>query len=290
MIPSSFEYHRPASLDEAVSLLQEHGDDASLLAGGHSLLPAMKLRLSAPEHLVDIGRIEELREIRSEGDDVVIGAGATHRDVEASGAVAGGAPLLAQAAAVIGDVQVRNAGTIGGSLAHADPAADYPAAVLASEGSVEVTGPDGARSIAAADFFVELFATALQPGEIITAVRVPAPGAGTGTATGTSYLKFPHPASRFAVCGCAAAVTVSGGACSRARVAFNGIASAAFRDAGVEAALSGASLDEESVRSAVATAAEGQELLADSFAGEDYRRQLARVYARRAVLAAAAAA
>jgi carbon-monoxide dehydrogenase medium subunit len=286
MIPSSFEYHRPASLDEAVSLLQEHGDDASLLAGGHSLLPAMKLRLSAPEHLVDIGRIEELREIRSEGGEVVIGAGATHRDVEASGAVAGGAPLLAQAAAVIGDVQVRNAGTIGGSLAHADPAADYPAAVLASEGSVEVTGPDGARSIAAADFFVELFATALQPGEIITAVRVPAPGAGTGT----SYLKFPHPASRFAVCGCAAAVTVSGGACSRARVAFNGIASAAFRDAGVEAALSGASLDEESVRSAVATAAEGQELLADSFAGEDYRRQLARVYARRAVLAAAAAA
>jgi carbon-monoxide dehydrogenase medium subunit len=286
MIPSSFEYHRPASLDEAVSLLQEHGDDASLLAGGHSLLPAMKLRLSAPEHLVDIGRIEELREIRSEGGEVVIGAGATHRDVEASGAVAGGAPLLAQAAAVIGDVQVRNAGTIGGSLAHADPAADYPAAVLASEGSVEVTGPDGARSIAAADFFVELFATALQPGEIITAVRVP----GTGTATGTSYLKFPHPASRFAVCGCAAAVTVSGGACSRARVAFNGIASAAFRDAGVEAALSGASLDEESVRSAVATAAEGQELLADSFAGEDYRRQLARVYARRAVLAAAAAA
>ena len=290
MIPSSFEYHRPASLDEAVSLLQEHGDDASLLAGGHSLLPAMKLRLSAPEHLVDIGRIEELREIRSEGGDVVIGAGATHRDVEASSAVAGGAPLLAQAAAVIGDVQVRNAGTIGGSLAHADPAADYPAAVLASEGSVEVTGPDGARSIAAADFFVELFATALQPGEIITAVRVPAPGAGTGTATGTSYLKFPHPASRFAVCGCAAAVTVSGGACSRARVAFNGIASAAFRDAGVEAALSGASLDEESVRSAVAGAAEGQELLADSFAGEDYRRQLARVYARRAVLAAAAAA
>ena len=140
MIPSSFEYHRPASLDEAVSLLQEHGEDASLLAGGHSLLPAMKLRLSAPEHLVDIGRIDELREIRSEGGDVVIGAGATHRDVESSGAVAAGAPLLARAAAVIGDVQVRNAGTIGGSLAHADPAADYPAAVLASEGSVEVVG------------------------------------------------------------------------------------------------------------------------------------------------------
>ena len=286
MIPSSFEYHRPASLDEAVSLLQEHGDDASLLAGGHSLLPAMKLRLSAPEHLVDIGRIDGLREIRSEGGGVVIGAGATHHDVESSSAVAGGAPLLAQAAAVIGDVQVRNAGTIGGSLAHADPAADYPAAVLAAEGSVEVVGPGGARSIAAADFFVELFATALQPGEIITAVRVPAPDAGTGV----SYLKFPHPASRFAVCGCAAAVTVSGGTCSSARVAFNGIASAAFRDAGVEAALAGASLDEESVKAAAAGAAEGQELLADSFAGEDYRRQLARVYARRAVLAAAAAA
>jgi carbon-monoxide dehydrogenase medium subunit len=286
MIPSSFEYHRPTSVDEAVSLLQEHGEDASLLAGGHSLLPAMKLRLSAPEHLVDIGRIDTLREIRTDGGDVVIGAGATHHDVESSEAVVSGAPLLAQAAAVIGDVQVRNAGTVGGSLAHADPAADYPAAVLASEGTIEVLGSGGTRSIAAADFFVELFATALEPGEIITALRVPSIASGTGTA----YLKFPHPASRFAVCGCAAAVNVDGGTIGSARVAFNGIASAAFRDAGVESALAGSSANEDSVRAAVADAANGQELLADSFAGEDYRRQLARVYARRAVLAAAGAA
>ena len=283
MIPSSFEYHRPTSLDEAVSLRQEYGDDASLIAGGHSLLPAMKLRLSAPEHLVDIARIDGLRQIRNDGDDVVIGAGATHHDVESSDPVVQGAPLLAQSASVIGDVQVRNAGTVGGSLAHADPAADYPAAVLASDGTVEVLGPNGTRSIAAADFFVELFATALEPGEIITAVRIP-----IASGTGTAYLKFPHPASRFAVCGCAAAGTVSGGKCDSARIAFNGIASAAFRDTGVESAVAGASLDEDSVRAAVAGAAAGQELLEDSFAGEDFRRQLARVYARRAVLAAAA--
>jgi carbon-monoxide dehydrogenase medium subunit len=284
MIPSSFEYHRPASVNEALSLLQEYGDDASLLAGGHSLLPAMKLRLSTPEHLVDIGHIDDLRQIRQDGDDVSIGAAATHHDIESSDLVASSAPLLAQSASVIGDVQVRNAGTIGGSLAHADPAADYPAAVLASDGTVEVLGPDGARSIAAADFFVELFATALEPGEIITALRVPAVAAGTGTA----YLKFPHPASRFAVCGCAAAITVSDGKCLSARIAFNGIASTAFRDAGLESALAGVSLDEDSVRTAVSGAAAGQELLEDSFAGEDFRRQLARVYARRAVLAAAA--
>jgi len=284
MIPSSFEYHRPASVNEALSLLQEYGDDASLLAGGHSLLPAMKLRLSTPEHLVDIGHIDDLRQIRQDGDDVSIGAAATHHDIESSDLVASSAPLLAQSASVIGDVQVRNAGTIGGSLAHADPAADYPAAMLASDGTVEVLGPDGARSIAAADFFVELFATALEPGEIITALRVPAVAAGTGTA----YLKFPHPASRFAVCGCAAAITVSDGKCLSARIAFNGIASTAFRDAGLESALAGVSLDEDSVRTAVSGAAAGQELLEDSFAGEDFRRQLARVYARRAVLAAAA--
>jgi carbon-monoxide dehydrogenase medium subunit len=262
MIPSNFDYHRPGSVSEALKQLQDLGDDASLLAGGHSLLPAMKLRLSTPGHLVDIGRIDELRQIGEDGGDVVIGAGSTHHDVESSDLVARQAPLLAQAATVIGDVQVRNAGTVGGSIAHADPAADYPAAVLASDGSIDVQGANGTRSIAASDFFRDLY--------------------------GTAYLKFPHPASRFAVCGCAAAIAVSGGKCVSARVAFNGIAGAAFRDTGVEEALSGASLDEDSVRAAVADAAEGKELLEDSFAGQDYRRQLARVYAGRAVLAAAA--
>ncbi len=284
MIPSNFDYHRPGSVSEALKQLQDLGDDASLLAGGHSLLPAMKLRLSTPGHLVDIGRIDELRQIGEDGGDVVIGAGSTHHDVESSDLVARQAPLLAQAATVIGDVQVRNAGTVGGSIAHADPAADYPAAVLASDGSIDVQGANGTRSIAASDFFRDLYDTALEAGEIITALRVPAVAAGTGTA----YLKFPHPASRFAVCGCAAAIAVSGGKCVSARVAFNGIAGAAFRDTGVEEALSGASLDEDSVRDAVADAAEGKELLEDSFAGQDYRRQLARVYAGRAVLAAAA--
>ena len=279
MIPEAFEYHRPASVDEALSLLGEHGDDARLLAGGHSLLPAMKLRLSAPGHLIDVGQIDELQQISTAGDDVVIGAGATHHDIESSDVVNEKAPLLAQAAASIGDVQVRNMGTIGGSLAHADPAADYPAAVLAANARVRVRGPGGEREIAASFFFVELYMTSLAPDEIILDVRVPSQGAGTGS----SYAKFPHPASRFAVCGCAASVTKNGGSCSDVRVGFTGIANAAFRDLGVEEAMNGSSGDSEAISAAAANAAAGVELLSDSFAGEEYRRHLASVLAMKAL-------
>ncbi len=286
MIPEAFEYHRPATVDEALSLLSEHGDDAKLLAGGHSLLPAMKLRLSSPGHLIDIGQIDELQQISVDGSDVVIGAGATHHDIESSDIVQGKAPVLANAASSIGDVQVRNMGTIGGSLAHADPAADYPAAVLAADARIRVKGSGGERTIAGSDFFVELYMTSLAPDEIVLDVRVPSQGSGTGSA----YVKFPHPASRFAVCGCAASVTVNGGSCSDVRVGFTGIANAAFRDAGVEAAMNGSSGDGAAVEAAAARAAEGAELLSDSFAGEDYRRHLAKVFARHALTAAVEAA
>ena len=286
MIPETFEYHRPSTVDEALSLLNLHGDDAKLLAGGHSLLPAMKLRLSSPGHLIDIGQIDELQQIATDGGDVVIGGGATHHDIESSDVVQDNAPVLAKAAASIGDVQVRNMGTIGGSLAHADPAADYPAAVLAADAQIRVKGSGGERTIAASEFFLELFTTSLGPDEIILDVRVPSQPAGTGSA----YIKFPHPASRFAVCGCAASVTVNGGSCSDVRVGFTGVANAAFRDSGVENAMNGSSGDEAAIAAAAAVAADGAELLSDSFAGEDYRQHLAKVFAGHALTAAVAAA
>jgi carbon-monoxide dehydrogenase medium subunit len=279
---SAFNYHRAASVDQALALLEQH-DDAALLAGGHSLIPALKLRLAAPATLVDIGHLEELNYIRQQGGGVAIGAATTHHDVATSSVVAGQAPLLAQAAAVIGDPQVRNMGTIGGSLAHADPAADYPAAVLASGAHIVVRGAGGERVIEAGSFFLDLFLTSLQPDEIITEVRIPAQPAGAGAC----YVKFPHPASRFAVVGCAAVVAGSGGVCTEARVAFTGVANAAFRDAGVEAALAGKPLDGAAIDAAAALAAHGVEVLSDSFAGADYRRHLATVFAGRALRSAA---
>jgi carbon-monoxide dehydrogenase medium subunit len=279
---SAFNYHRAASVDQALALLEQH-DDAALLAGGHSLIPSLKLRLAAPGALVDIGHLEELNYIRQQGGGVAIGAATSHHDVATSSVVAGQAPLLAQAAAVIGDPQVRNMGTIGGSLAHADPAADYPAAVLASGAHIVVRGAGGERVIEAGSFFLDLFLTSLQPGEIITEVRIPAQPAGAGAC----YVKFPHPASRFAVVGCAAVVAGSGGVCTEARVAFTGVANAAFRDAGVEGALAGKPLDGAAIDAAAALAAHGVEVLSDSFAGADYRRHLATVFAGRALRSAA---
>ncbi len=284
MIPAKFDYIRASSVDEALSLLQQHGDEAKLLAGGHSLLPSMKLRLSTPAKLIDIARISELRYIRDEGSVIAIGAASTHRDIAASGEVAAKAPLLKQAAESIGDVQVRNMGTIGGSLAHADPAADYPAAILATEAEIVVKGSGGQRSVPASDFFQGLYETALQPDEIIIEVRVPAQPDGAGSA----YLKFPHPASRFAVVGCAAMVHKSGGTCDLVRVAFTGVADHAFRDSNVEKALNGKAADETAIAAAAEQAAQGVDLMGDAFASEDYRQHLAKVYAQRALSEAVA--
>ena len=275
---SALHYHRAASVDDAVALLGRH-ENAKLLAGGHSLIPAMKLRLASPETLIGIGHLDELDYMRVSHGVVVIGAAVTHDAIARSGLVSVYAPWVSQAARVIGDVQVRNVGTIGGSIAHADPAADYPAALLAGNAKVVARGPDGERVIEARDFFVDLFLTSLQPNEIITEMRVPnVPAFG-----GACYLKFPHPASRFAVVGCATMVEVLGGTCTRVRVAFTGVANAAFRDRGVEAALKDRPATEEAIAAAAALAAQDVEVLSDSFAGADYRRHLAAVYAGKAL-------
>ena len=229
MYPATFEYHRPATVEEAVGLLAKHRDDAKLLAGGHSLIPLMKLRLTQPKHVVDIGRIGGLAGVREEGGALVIGALTTHYAVESSAVCKAKCPMLAAAAAMIGDPQVRNVGTIGGSLAHADPAADWPAVVLALGAELQATGPKGERTIKADDFFTNLLTTALGSDEILTAIRVPLPAAGTGMA----YMKHPHPASRFAVVGVAAVVTMSGGVCQRASVAVTGVGAKATRAKGV---------------------------------------------------------
>ena len=282
MIPNKFDYHRASSVDEAISLMAQHGMDAKLLAGGHSLLPAMKLRLNQPGVLIDIGRLDELRYIKKEGNELVIGAGATHDDIAHSAAARSTFSMLSEAADLIGDVQVRNKGTIGGSLAHADPAADWPAVMLAANAQIELRGPNDARTVAAADFFTGFFMTALEDNEIITAIRIAEPPKGTGS----SYQKFMQPASRFAIVGCAAAVTVDGGVCQKVSIGFTGLADGAFRASNVEAALTGKKPTEENIAAAAQLAGEGVMPMSDHFASEEYRLHLARVYAARALTAA----
>ncbi|MEO1450306.1 MAG: xanthine dehydrogenase family protein subunit M [Bacteroidota bacterium] len=277
MIPSNFAYKRAGSVAEAIQLL---GDgDTKILAGGHSLIPAMKLRLNAPETLVDIARIPELRYVRAEGSTIAIGAAATHHDVMASDAVKTHLPALSEMAAMIGDVQVRNRGTIGGALAHADPAADYPAMMLAANAEMVVQGPSGSRTIAAADFFVDLFETALGENEILTEIRVPALPAGATSA----YVKFYQPASRYAIVGCAVILSASGGSYSDVRVGFTSVGSIAFRDAGVENALNGQAVGDAAIEAAAQHAANGVDVLEDHFASAAYRQHLARVMAKRAL-------
>ncbi len=283
MIPAAFEYHRPSSVPEALQLLTRL-PDAKLLAGGHSLLPMMKLRLTSPAHLIDLGRIEALRYIRQEGQTLLIGPLATHWGIESSEVVRRAAPVLAEAASRIGDVQVRNVGTIGGSLAHADPAADYPAAILALDAQLVAEGPRGRRTIPSTEFFTGIFSTALAPDELLVEVRVPVPAGRTGGA----YLKFAHPASGFAVVGVAVLIARDGhGRCTRARVGVTGVGPAAYRPKAVEDQLTGAVLDEQTVAAAAAHAADGVDVNEDLFASADYRAHLTKVFTKRAVLAAA---
>lgn len=281
MIPAAFEYHAASSVEEALQLLQAL-PEARLLAGGHSLLPMMKLRVISPGHLIDLGRVPELRGIREAGDHLVIGAMTTHWALESSPVVRARAALLAETAARIGDIQVRNVGTIGGSLAHADPAADYPAAVLALEAEMTVVGAAGRRTIPASGFFTGVLTSAVQSGELLTEIRVPVAPPGTGTA----YLKFPHPASGFAVVGVAAVVRVQGGRCEDVRIGVTGVGPTAYRAEGVERALRGAVLDDRAIADAAERAAEGVEANDDLFASAEYRAHLARVFTRRAVRAA----
>lgn len=285
MIPASFEYHAAQSVDDALQLLAKYGAGAKLLAGGHSLIPALKLRLQSVEHLIDLGKIAGLDSVKEADGKIAIGALTTHHAVESSEVVRKKCPLLAECASTIGDVQVRNRGTIGGSLSHADPAADYPAAILALGAEIEATSAKGQRSIAAADFFVDMMMTALEPGEIVTAVRVPLQTAGTGGA----YLKIVQPASGFAIVGVAALVTLDGqGKCSRVRIGVTGAAVKAFRAADAEKDLTGKPADDASIAKAAALATNGVDTSGDIFASPEYRAHLTRVYTRRALQSAVA--
>jgi len=283
MYPAQFDYHTPSTVQEAVSLLGRFKDDAKLLAGGHSLIPMMKLRLAQPKHLIDLRKVPGLSGIKEEGGGIVIGALTTHWQVESSTLLKQKCPLLPEAAGQIGDPQVRNVGTIGGSLAHADPAADYPAAVIALGAELVTEGPKGRRTIKVDDFFKGLLTTALQPDEILAEIRVPATPAGTGMA----YAKFPHPASRFAVVGVAAAVTVDGrGSCSKAGVAVTGAGTRAVRAKGVEALLAGKTLDAATLQAAAEKAADGVDVQADLQGSVEYKTHLLKVFCRRALEAA----
>ena len=279
MRPAAFTYHRPESVDEAVALLSRL-EDSRPLAGGHSLLPAMKIRFSTPAALVDIGRIAGLGGIEREGDGLRIGALATHASVAASELVRADCRALAEAAALIGDRQVRNRGTIGGSLAHADPGADYPTVVRALGATITAVGTGGQREIAADDFFTGIFATALQPGELLTSVYVPATPAGTGAA----YVKHKHPASGYAVVGIAAVVSVEGGTCTRARLVVGGVTGVPVDATAAAGQLVGRPGSEEAIAAAAGEVPEALTgVIGDTYASAAYRTHLAKVLARRAL-------
>jgi len=279
MIPQQFEYSAPKTLDEALGLLAE---GAKPLAGGMSLIPMMKLRLAAPEHLVDLGRIKDLNYIREQSGSLHIGATASHHEVESSALVRGKCPLLAETVSNIGDMQVRNMGTIGGSVAHADPAADYPAALQALEAKLVLKGSNAERTVAADDFFVDMFTTALEPGEIVREVIVPIDGDGTGT----NYQKVVQPASGFAIVGIAARVRKSGGKITMARIGVTGLSNRAFRATAAEKALEGKAGSAADIQAAAALVAQGIEANADLHASADYRKHLAVIYAAKALTAA----
>ena len=280
MIPAQFDYARAHTLDEALNLLAQN-EDAKILAGGHSLIPAMKFRLIQPPLLIDIGRIKDLSYIREDNGQIRIGAMTTHYQIESSDLLKKICPLLPECASQIGDLQVRNKGTIGGSLAHADPAADWPAAILAVDAEIVAVSKNGERTIKAKDFFVDLLTTALEPGEILREIRINQSG------TRQAYVKMPHPASGFAVVGVAANLTTNGSnECKSASIGITGVAAKAYRPTGVESALTGAKLDDASIAAAAAHASDGIDVNGDLFASAEYRRHLAEVYTKRAIAAA----
>ncbi len=279
MIPAPFEYHAPKTLEEALRLVERHGDEAKVLAGGHSLLPLMKLRLAAPRYIIDIGRLHGMSYIREEAGKIAIGALTTHTDVENSELLQAKCPLLPETAAEIGDVQVRNRGTLGGSLAHADPAADYPASILALDAEMVVASTSGTRVVPASEFFVDMLTTQLRPGEILTQVRVPALSARVGTA----YAKLHQPASGFAIVGVAARIAVNKGKIEDVAVGVTGVGPKAYRAVAVEKALRGKKLAAKLLADAARHAADGVEPLSDLHASAEYRGEMATVFARRAL-------
>lgn len=273
MIPQSFEYTAPLTLQEALELIA--GGERKILAGGMSLIPLMKLRLAQPEHVVDLCRVPGLNFVEEANGVVRIGSMTTHAAIETSAITRGRCPLLAETAGHIGDMQVRNRGTIGGSIAHADPAADYPAALLALEAQVRIVSANSDRTVAAAEFFEDAFTTSLQPGEIVMEVRTPV----EEPSEGYRYEKVAHPASGFAVVGVAARIRKSGGKIVMARIGVTGLGPRAFRAFAAEKLLEGGA----DVTQAAAAVGEGEEANSDLYASAEYRRHLARVHAARAL-------
>ncbi len=280
MIPAQFDYQAAANLDEAIMLLAQDPDNAKILAGGHSLIPAMKLRLAQPQLLVDIAHIKDLSYIREKGDRILIGATTTHYQLESSDLLEKTCPLLPECAATIGDVQVRNKGTIGGSLAHSDPAGDWPAAMIALEAELIAKGQSGERTIKIDDFFVALLTTALEPGEILREIRVKKPAGRFGQA----YNKVRHPASGFAVVGIAVAIGLtSDDSCESVGIGVTGVGAKAYRAKTSENELSGRLVNEETIAKAAARVCDNVDANADLYASAEYRCHLAQVHTRRAI-------
>jgi carbon-monoxide dehydrogenase medium subunit len=284
VIPAQFEYVAPTSVADALAALAEAGDDAKVLAGGQSLLPILRMRLNAPDKVVDLGRVEELRGIREDGDSIVIGAMTTYADVLASDLVREHAGVLHAAVKEVADPQIRHRGTVGGALVHADPAGDVGAPVLALDAELVVAGQGGERTVAAGDFFRDLFETAVGEGELLTAIRVP-----KHTGWGSRYEKFVRVAHQWSIVAVAATVRVDGGSIAEARIGLTNMGSTPLRATAVEQALVGAAATPDAVREACAAAADGTNPPSDLNGDADYRRHLATVLTRRAVLAAAGA-
>ncbi|MCR6032304.1 xanthine dehydrogenase family protein subunit M [Nocardioides sp. zg-579] len=284
MIPAQFDYLAPTTVEEALAALAQHGDEAKILAGGQSLLPVLRMRLNAPEMVIDLGRIPALRGVRDEGDAIVVGAMTPHSVVGSDPVVAEHAALVSKAVEHLADAQIRHRGTFGGALAHADPAGDLGAPTLALGAEFLVQGPAGTRTVPAEEFFVDLFETAIGEDEILTGVRLP-----KHTGWGAHYEKFVRVAHQWPIVAVAAAVRVEGGTIAEARIGLTNMGNTPLRARAVEEALAGQPATEEAVRAAAAQAAEGTHPPSDLNGDADYRRHLATVLTRRAVLTAAGA-
>jgi len=285
VIPAAFAYDRPKSLDDALRLLSHHGGDAKVIAGGQSLLPLLKLRVAAADRLIDIGRLSELRGIRDWNGGIALGALTTYREVLDSKLAKDRFPILHEAINDIGDVQVRNRGTVGGAIAHADPASDLPAVLLALGGEVVLRSSSGERVVPADRFFEGAFTTAIAPDEILTEIRIP----GLASGAGQAYVKLEQPASGYSIVGVAVVLAAqSGGSQAVCRIGITGVGDVAYRATAVEAALAAGDRSPESVKRAAAHAGDGQTIASDIHADREYRAEMAQVYTRRAIDAAMA--
>lgn len=284
MIPPSFEYYAPSSVNEAIDLLKQHADDAKILAGGHSLLPMMKLRFAEPEHLIDLNNIDELRGIKEEGDRIVIGAMTVENALIASDLLKQKLPLLPEAAALIADPQVRSRGTIGGDIAHGDPGNDHPALMLALDAIFTLTGPNGSRQVNASEFFLGMYFTALEPDEILTDIRIPSQAPGCGS----SYHKLKRKTGDYATAAAAAYVDMSSGTCQNARIALTNLAPCAIRCSEAEAVLNGSDMSDDVISSAVKLVMEACDPAEDLRGDIEYKTHMGGEMARRAIVEALA--